>query len=93
MQARHRLPPTPRRAMFLKDRGTAWAGGRCALGRPVWLLLAYDGTPQWGTIGEHWADFPTMRIFRLKHHGGRWPDLFAVVSKQLWRLTPAAAAR
>jgi hypothetical protein len=77
---------------LLVSSDTALAHLAGALGRPVWLLLAYPGTPQWGTVGGDCPDYPTMRIFRLKDHGGRWPELFSRVARQLWRLTPAATA-
>jgi hypothetical protein len=62
---------------MLEPVGQPWPLGITVTICPVWVLLGYGGTPQWGTRGEHRADYPTVRLFRLSDHGGRWPALYA----------------
>lgn len=53
-----------------------------ALGRPVWILLAYDADWRWGLAGERSDWYPTARLFRQAASEG-WDSVLQRVAREL----------
>lgn len=53
-----------------------------ALGKPVWLLLAFSPDWRWGLSGERTKWYPSMRLFRQRAPGD-WPELFSRLAGEL----------
>lgn len=56
-----------------------------ALGRPVWLLLAYVPEWRWGLTGSSSPWYPTMTLFRQTSPGD-WVEVFSRVAAELQRI-------
>lgn len=56
-----------------------------ALGRPVWLLLAYVPEWRWGLTGSSSPWYPTMTLFRQTNPGD-WAEVFSRVAAELQRI-------
>jgi hypothetical protein len=56
-----------------------------ALGRPVWLALAYVADWRWTMQGERTPWYPTMRLFR-QAKPGEWASVFEEMAKELERM-------
>lgn len=71
--------------VITSDTVTAHLAG--ALGKPVWLLLAYVPDWRWGLQGDQTFWYPTMRLFRQRQRGD-WGEVIKRVStalSQMWR--------
>jgi hypothetical protein len=55
-----------------------------AIGRPTWVLLAFDADWRWLVDREDSPWYPTMRLFR-QSSAGDWPGVFDRVRAQLHR--------
>jgi tetratricopeptide (TPR) repeat protein len=60
-----------------------------ALGKPVWLLLAYDADWRWLTGRENSPWYPTARLFRQRSYGD-WAGVIERVAAALAQLTHPA---
>jgi Tfp pilus assembly protein PilF len=66
------------------DTVTAHLAG--ALGRPVWVALAFDADWRWMHLREDSPWYPTMRLFR-QSQPGQWSDVFERMGAELRKLT------
>ena len=57
-----------------------------AMGKPVWLLLAFAGDFRWGVRGETTPWYPSARLFRQAAPGA-WADTVGRVAEALGALT------
>ncbi|MEG4939389.1 tetratricopeptide repeat protein [Microcoleus sp. F4-D5] len=62
-----------------------------ALGKPVWILLAFSPDWRWLLEREDSPWYPTARLFR-QHQRGDWEGVFARVAQALGCLVSAASA-
>ncbi|HEY3901737.1 MAG TPA: tetratricopeptide repeat protein [Chthoniobacter sp.] len=71
------------------DTATAHVAG--ALGRPVWVMLAFIADWRWGLEREDTPWYPTMRLFR-QGRAGDWAGVVERIAGALRRLSPERSA-